>query len=416
MKKGEIGNIKISDYTYILPDEKIAKYPLSQRDSSRLLIYKDSKVSSSEFSLLPEHLPENSLLIFNNTRVIHARLHFRKVSGAIIEIFCLSPYKPEDYVMNFQQRGEASWICMIGNARKWKDEVLSMNIDIKGTGVTINAQKLAVSDISSKNSSDVVVRFSWDNEGFTFSELLEVAGKLPIPPYLNRPAEERDDETYQTLYSQVEGSVAAPTAGLHFTSEVMGRLASKGIQTAEVTLHVGAGTFKPVKSGVIAGHEMHTEFISVPKETIEKIINHTVDLIVVGTTSMRTVESLYYIGRKLRDNIEKESYNLSVSQWDPYEEDEPADPYIALRSILDYLEQTGQDQLISATSLMIAPGYTFHYPDAMITNFHQPQSTLLLLVSAFVGNDWKNIYEYALHNNFRFLSYGDSSLLWKNFK
>ncbi|MDD2299709.1 MAG: S-adenosylmethionine:tRNA ribosyltransferase-isomerase [Fermentimonas sp.] len=416
MKKGDIRNIKISDFTYTLPDEKIAKYPLPERDSSRLLIYKDSQIAGSEFSLLPEHLPENSLLIFNNTRVIHARLHFRKVSGAIIEIFCLSPYEPEDYVINFQQRGECSWTCMIGNARKWKDEVLSMEIDINGVGVTINAQKVPESDKSTKNNSDVTVKFTWDNESFTFSELLEVAGKLPIPPYLNRPAEEKDDETYQTLYSQVEGSVAAPTAGLHFTPEVMDRLASKGIQTAEVTLHVGAGTFKPVKSEVIAGHEMHTEFISVPKETIEKIINHTGDLIVVGTTSMRTVESLYYIGKKLRDNIDIESCNLSVNQWDPYEEEESVDPFIALRFILDYLEQTGQDQLISATSLMIVPGYIFHYPDAMITNFHQPQSTLLLLVSAFAGDDWQNIYEYALNNNFRFLSYGDSSLLWKNIK
>lgn len=416
MKKGDIRNIKISDFTYTLPDEKIAKYPLPERDSSRLLIYKDSQIAGSEFSLLPEHLPENSLLIFNNTRVIHARLHFRKVSGAIIEIFCLSPYEPEDYVINFQQRGECSWTCMIGNARKWKDEVLSMEIDINGVGVTINAQKVPESDKSTKNNSDVTVKFTWDNESFTFSELLEVAGKLPIPPYLNRPAEEKDDETYQTLYSQVEGSVAAPTAGLHFTPEVMDRLASKGIQTAEVTLHVGAGTFKPVKSEVIAGHEMHTEFISVPKETIEKIINHTGDLIVVGTTSMRTVESLYYIGKKLRDNIDIESCNLSVNQWDPYEEEESVNPFIALRFILDYLEQTGQDQLISATSLMIVPGYTFHYPDAMITNFHQPQSTLLLLVSAFAGDDWQNIYEYALNNNFRFLSYGDSSLLWKNIK
>jgi len=416
MKKGDIRNIKISDFTYTLPDEKIAKYPLPERDSSRLLIYKDSQIAGSEFSLLPEHLPENSLLIFNNTRVIHARLHFRKVSGAIIEIFCLSPYEPEDYVINFQQRGECSWTCMIGNARKWKDEVLSMEIDINGVGVTINAQKVPESDKSTKNNSDVTVKFTWDNESFTFSELLEVAGKLPIPPYLNRPAEEKDDETYQTLYSQVEGSVAAPTAGLHFTPEVMDRLASKGIQTAEVTLHVGAGTFKPVKSEVIAGHEMHTEFISVPKETIEKIINHTGDLIVVGTTSMRTVESLYYIGKKLRDNIDIESCNLSVNQWDPYEEEESVNPFIALRFILDYLEQTGQDQLISATSLMIVPGYIFHYPDAMITNFHQPQSTLLLLVSAFAGDDWQNIYEYALNNNFRFLSYGDSSLLWKNIK
>jgi S-adenosylmethionine:tRNA ribosyltransferase-isomerase len=414
MKKGVVQNIKISDFNYTLPDERIAKYPLPQRDSSKLLIYKDSQLSSSNFSSLPDQLPGNSLLIFNNTRVIHARLHFMKATGANIEIFCLSPFSPKDYIMNFQQKGECSWICMIGNAKKWKEDLLSMEIDIKGLRVVLNAQKIDMAEMSNRNGSDVIVRFTWDNSDVTFSELLEVAGKLPIPPYLNRPAEEKDDETYQTLYSHVEGSVAAPTAGLHFTPAVMEGLAAKGVKTAEVTLHVGAGTFKPVKSDNLAGHEMHTEFISVPRETIEKIINHTGDIIVVGTTSMRTVESLYYIGKKLRTNPDTEPYKLSVNQWEPYEEDENEDPYIVLRAILDYLENTEQDQLISATRLLIAPGYNFHYPDALITNFHQPQSTLLLLVSAFVGGYWTTIYEYALQNNFRFLSYGDSSLLWKN--
>lgn len=416
MKKGQIATLKISDFTYILPDENIAKYPLSQRDSSKLLIYKGTKINSTNFSTLPDNLPENSLLIFNNTRVIHARLHFQKVSGATIEIFCLSPYEPEDYIKNFQQKSECSWTCMIGNAKKWKDEDLTMTIDINGVELTINANKVLTHNIKDKNNSDVVVKFTWNNDSFTFSELLEVAGKLPIPPYLNRPAEAKDDETYQTLYSQVEGSVAAPTAGLHFTDEVIDNLASRGIQTADVTLHVGAGTFKPVKSDLICGHQMHSEFISVPKATIEKIINHTGDLIVVGTTSMRTVESLYYIGRKLKENPESELHKLTVNQWDPYEEEETVDPILALRAILDYLDETGQDQLISATELMIAPGYSFHYPDALITNFHQPQSTLLLLVSAFIGDDWKDVYDYALQNNFRFLSYGDSSLLWKNSK
>ncbi len=416
MKKENIQNIKISDFTYILPDEKIAKYPLSQRDSSKLLVYKESQINTTVFSTLADQLPDNSLLIFNNTRVIHARLLFRKLSGAVIEVFCLSPYEPEDYVINFQQRGACSWVCMIGNARKWKDEVLSMVVDINGVAVTINAQKVETSDSTTLKSSDVVVRFSWENAGLSFSELLEFAGKLPIPPYLNRPAEEKDDETYQTFYSHIEGSVAAPTAGLHFTPEVMNHLISKGIQTAEVTLHVGAGTFKPVKSDIIAGHEMHTEFISVPKATIEKIINHTGDLIVVGTTSMRTVESLYYIGKKLNEHPDTETQKLSVNQWDPYEENEAINPLTALRAILNHLNHTEQDQLISTTSLMIAPGYDFHFPDALITNFHQPQSTLLLLVSAFVGSDWINIYNYALLNNFRFLSYGDSSLLWKNHK
>ncbi len=415
MKKNDIFKLKISDFEYTLPYEKIAKYPLPQRDLSKLLVYEGSQIYTNKFSLLSEHLPENSLLIFNNTKVIHARLLFKKLTGAVIEIFCLSPYKPKDYVLNFQQRGECVWTCMIGNARKWKDDILSMIFDVKGVSVTINAQKIESSNPKNKNS-DVVVKFTWDNESFTFSELLEAVGKLPIPPYLDRPAEVKDNETYQTFYSHVEGSVAAPTAGLHFTPEVIESLVSKGIKTAEVTLHVGAGTFKPVKSDSIGNHEMHTEFISVPKETLKKIANHTGNIIVVGTTSMRTVESLYYIGKKLIVQPDLEMHNIIVNQWEPYEEETPVEPIDTLHTILDYLNRTDQDRLVAETRLMIVDGYNFHFPDALITNFHQPQSTLLLLVSAYVGNDWKKIYEYALHNNYRFLSYGDSSLLWKNIK
>lgn len=410
MKKDDIRQLQISRYNYILPDEKIAKYPLLQRDASRLLLYDGGEISATLFRELPELLPRESLLLFNNTRVIHARLLFRRETGAQIEIFCLSPCEPADYIINFQQRESCTWHCMIGNARRWKEETLVMEIPVKEGMVRLTARKTA------RHDEEVVVHFSWDNERYTFSELLEVAGELPIPPYLNRPSEAKDDETYQTVYSRIEGSVAAPTAGLHFTPAVMESLRQRGIRTAEVTLHVGAGTFRPVKSETIAGHEMHTEFISVPKETIETLLAHNGRLIVVGTTSLRTVESLYYIGRKLHHNPTAASHELTVGQWEPYEEAEEITPRQALQHILAYLEKTGEERLTAATRIIIAPGYRFHYPDAILTNFHQPQSTLLLLISAFVGDDWREIYAYALANNFRFLSYGDSSLLWKKSK
>ncbi len=312
MKQENIRQLHISDYTYSLPDEKIAKYPLPQRDASKLLIYEDAQIRTAQFADLPEILPAGSLLLFNNTRVIHARLLFRKETGAQIEIFCLSPHSPADYAVNFQQRGCCSWHCMVGNAKRWKGEPLQMQIPVNGRLIRLNAEKATVTE------NDTVVQFSWDHENeFTFSELLEHAGKLPIPPYLNRPSEEKDDETYQTVYSRTEGSVAAPTAGLHFTPEVMAQLRNKGIHTAEVTLHVGAGTFKPVKSETMSGHEMHTEFISVPRETIEQLLHHTGKVIVVGTTSMRTVESLYYIGRKL--HALPHQHDLTVRQWEPYD-------------------------------------------------------------------------------------------------
>lgn len=407
MKKDRIQQLQISQYSYELPDGKIAKYPLQQRDASKLLVYDGDKISTSQFVKLPGLLPEGSLLLFNNTRVIHARLLFYKATGAQIEIFCLSPHDPADYVVSFQQYRHCSWHCMIGNAKRWKNEPLTTDISVDGGWVHLKAEKEGMV------GGDTIVRFSWDNEDFSFSELLEIAGKLPIPPYLNRPSEASDDETYQTIYSRSEGSVAAPTAGLHFTEEVMERLHAKGIRTAEVTLHVGAGTFKPVKSETMADHEMHTEFISVPKETIEQLLNHSGKIVVVGTTSMRTVESLYHIGRKLDNGSDISVAELGVKQWEPYEDIAEITPKQALRNIFRYLNDTGQERLISSTQLMIAPGYQFHFPDAIITNFHQPQSTLLLLVSAFVDNDWYKIYDYALQNDFRFLSYGDSSLLWK---
>lgn len=413
MKKDKIQQLQISHFNYTLPDEKIAKYPLEHRDASKLLLYRGSRITSLPFADLPGQLPDNSLLLFNNTRVIHARLLFRKETGAHIEVFCLSPLDPADYALSFQQRQHCSWKCMIGNARRWKSGPLTMDIPLRGDVVRLTAQK------TGKPAQETIVDFSWNNGEYTFSEILEAAGKLPIPPYLNRPSEAKDDVTYQTVYSRIEGSVAAPTAGLHFTPEVLERIRERGIQTAEVTLHVGAGTFKPVKSGTVAAHEMHSEFISVPVSTIDKILNNKGSLIVVGTTSMRTLESLYYIGRKLHDNPELPMHELSVNQWEPYENDidnASITPGDALRSICHYLERTHSDSLLAATRIIIVPGYEFHYPDALITNFHQPQSTLLLLIAAFVGDDWRKIYDYALNNYFRFLSYGDSSLLWKKSK
>lgn len=409
MKRKEIEQLHITDYDYPLPDERIAKYPLEKRDASKLLLYDDGIISESIFSNLADYIPSESLMIFNNTRVIHARLLFRKETGAQIEVFCLSPADPEDYAMNFASKQYCSWHCMIGNAKRWKDDILTMKIENGGNGIlTLSAEKIAVTD------KDTTVRFSWNDDTLSFSEILEIAGKLPIPPYLNRPAETKDDETYQTVYSRIEGSVAAPTAGLHFTDDVMTSLRHKGIATAEVTLHVGAGTFRPVKSETIGEHEMHTEFISVPKETIKAIYENKYPLVVVGTTSMRTIESLYYIGAKLAINPVAMPHELFVSQWEPYENFlHDIEARQSLKNILDYLDRNDADHLISATQIMIVPGFRFHYADALITNFHQPQSTLLLLISAFVDDNWRVIYDYALKSDFRFLSYGDSSLLWR---
>jgi len=409
MKRKEIEQLHITDYDYPLPDERIAKYPLEKRDASKLLLYDDGIISESIFSNLADYIPSESLMIFNNTRVIHARLLFRKETGAQIEVFCLSPADPEDYAMNFASKQYCSWHCMIGNAKRWKDDILTMKIENGGNGIlTLSAEKIAVTD------KDTTVRFSWNDDTLSFSEILEIAGKLPIPPYLNRPAETKDDETYQTVYSRIEGSVAAPTAGLHFTDDVMTSLRHKGIATAEVTLHVGAGTFRPVKSETIGEHEMHTEFISVPKETIKAIYENKHPLVVVGTTSMRTIESLYYIGAKLAINPVAMPHELFVSQWEPYENFlHDIEARQSLKNILDYLDRNETDRLISATQIMIVPGFRFHYADALITNFHQPQSTLLLLISAFVDDNWRVIYDYALKSDFRFLSYGDSSLLWR---
>ena len=403
----EYKNISMESYDYPLLDERIAKFPLSQRDTSKLLLYKGGAISEDKFNSLPSHLPQNSLLVFNNTRVIQARLHFQKESGASIEIFCLEPHTPADYALSFQSTESCVWDCLVGNSKKWKEGKLTRTIQMDGETVNFSAER-------ETTGSPQQIRFSWDNPIFTFAKLLDAVGELPIPPYLNRDAEESDKTTYQTVYSKIEGSVAAPTAGLHFTPEVFSSLADSGVETAEVTLHVGAGTFRPVKSETIGGHDMHTELISVPLEIIEKIAETNRTIIAVGTTSVRTLESLYHIGAALGREPENPQ-SLKVSQWQPYDSPSEISRAEAFRNIAEYLKRNNLTHLVTSTQIIIVPSYQFKVVDGIITNFHQPKSTLLLLVSAYIGGGekWREIYDYALANNFRFLSYGDSSLLMR---
>lgn len=401
-------HIRISEFNYPLPDERIAKFPLPVRDQSKLLLYRHGEVTEDIFTSLPDYLPANSLIIFNNTKVIQARLHFHKETGALIEVFCLEPVQPNDYALNFQQTEHAAWLCMIGNLKKWKEGVLKREITVKGKPLTLTAERGAC------HGTSHWVDFRWSNPEITFADILEVFGELPIPPYLNRETQESDKETYQTVYSKIKGSVAAPTAGLHFTPRVLDALREKGVALEELTLHVGAGTFKPVKSEEIEGHEMHTEYISVNRSTLEKLVAHEGKAIAVGTTSVRTLESLYHIGVTLLHNPNATEEDLHVKQWQPYETalETAATPAVdALQAIIAYLDRHHMETLHSSTQIIIAPGYEYRIVKAMVTNFHQPQSTLLLLVSAFLHGDWRKIYDYALAHDFRFLSYGDSSLL-----
>ena len=403
--------ISISDYDYSLPDSRIAKFPLSQRDHSRLLVYNKGTIQSSLFCHLPDFLPEGALMVFNNTRVIQARLYFHKQTGALIEVFLLEPAQPADYEQVFQTTASCTWTCMVGNLKKWKGEVLRRDFEVAGQVVTLTATRREPSGEYYK------VEFQWstpaDAQKVSFADILEAAGELPIPPYLNRKTQESDKTTYQTVYSRIKGSVAAPTAGLHFTDDVLRAVDQRGIEREEVTLHVGAGTFKPVKSETIEGHAMHTEYICVKRQTIEKLIRHQASAIAVGTTSVRTLESLYYIGRKLQKNAEAAEDELCVGQWEPYDDDGQGhlSPTDALRNILLWLDRNHLNALHSFTRIIIAPGYEYKIVKMLITNFHQPRSTLLLLVSAFLKGDWRRVYDYALANDFRFLSYGDSSLL-----
>lgn len=418
-------HIKISDYNYDLPDERIAKFPIAQRDHSKLLVYKHSEVSDDVFHHLPTYLPQGALMIFNNTKVIQARLHFRKETGALIEVFLMEPAEPTDYELMFQTTGHCSWLCMIGNLKKWKEGSLKCDFEIKGHKLTLSATMRRGDALGSEAQEMVAkgggtnywVDFDWDNDKVSFAEILEAVGELPIPPYLNRKTEESDKTTYQTVYSKIKGSVAAPTAGLHFTDAVLKDLDAHGIDREEVTLHVGAGTFKPVKSLEIEGHQMHTEYIVVHRRSLEKLIKHECRVIAVGTTSVRTIESLYYMGVHLLKHPEANEEDLHVKQWDPYELSEDGNlvdgitPMQAIQAIIDYLDRNGLEALHSSTQIIIAPGYQYKIVKMLVTNFHQPQSTLLLLVSAFLKGDWRKVYDYALSHDFRFLSYGDSSLL-----
>ncbi len=399
-------HIRIKDYHYELPDERVAKYPLPQRDQSKLLVYRHGEVGEDCFCHLPDHLPQGALMVFNNTKVIQARLHFRKDTGALIEVFLLEPFAPADYEQMFQSRCHCEWLCLVGNLKKWKEGELSREMTVNGRNVVLKTSRLET------RATSHLVAFDWDDADVTLADILDAVGELPIPPYLNRESQESDKVTYQTVYSKIKGSVAAPTAGLHFTEKVLAELDQHGIEREELTLHVGAGTFKPVKSEEIEGHTMHTEYICVKRQTIEKLIAHGGKAIAVGTTSVRTLESLYYMGLRLHGNPMLSEEELHVEQWEPYREDLPRLSTVdALQEVLAFLDRNGLPSLHSSTQIIIAPGYEYKIVQMLVTNFHQPQSTLLLLVSAFVHGDWKKIYEYALAHDFRFLSYGDSSLL-----
>ena len=401
----ETKHIRISDYHYPLPDERIAKFPLARRDQSKLLVYRHGEVSEEVFCHLPQYLPQGALMVFNNTKVIMARIHFRKETGALIEVFLLEPAQPVDYELMFQTTERCEWVCLVGNLKKWKEGKLVREMDVHGKTVRLEATRIGEERTGQR------VAFAWDQSDVSFAEILDAVGELPIPPYLNRASQESDKTTYQTVYSKIKGSVAAPTAGLHFTEEVLRDLDAHGIDREEVTLHVGAGTFRPVKSAEIEGHEMHSEYICVHRQTIEKLLRHDCSAIAVGTTSVRTLESLYYIGVKLHDHPDATPDQLHVGQWEPYESTPQLTPQEAMEEILRYLDRNHLSTLQTSTQIIIAPGYDYKIVKMLVTNFHQPQSTLLLLVSAFVKGDWRKIYDFALSHDFRFLSYGDSSLL-----
>lgn len=405
-KLQKVCGLRIEDFDYPLPDERIAKHPLTRRDECKLLLYRNGEVSEHVFSEIAGLLPEKSVLVYNNTRVINARLRFRKPGGgALIEIFCLEPLSPSDYALSFASSSGCEWLCFVGNSKRWKAGKLSQRLTVGGRELDFFAERAGRSGNASR------IRFSWDDPAVTFASILDAVGEIPIPPYLNRGTEPSDASDYQTVYSHVEGSVAAPTAGLHFTERTLADIDRRGIRRCELTLHVGAGTFQPVKSDTIGGHEMHTEFISVTRGLVDDLIAAPGKIIAVGTTSVRTLESLYYIGLALHGNPADPEDALRVSQWIPYQSDGNLPTAEALKAIAEYMDNNGLSRLVGSTQIIIAPGYRFRLVDGIVTNFHQPQSTLLLLVSAFVDGRWRGIYDFALSRGFRFLSYGDASLL-----
>jgi len=394
---------KIEDYDYTLPDCRIAKFPEQNRDHSNLLVFNKGEIGGDQFYNLPNYLTGKTL-IFNNTKVIKARLLFKRVTGAGIEIFCLEPHSPVEYEKMFSSTGPVEWKCLVGNIKRWKEDELSLEVSINGNTIILNAQKIE------RLEEGVIVRLSWNNTSVCFGQILEAAGAIPIPPYLNRSEQAIDADRYQTVYSKWEGSVAAPTAGLHFTDSVIANLIQKGNSIAELTLHVGAGTFKPVKADSIDEHTMHTEHFSVTVSTLKKLLENMGSIVAVGTTSVRTLESLYWLGVKIL-TLQKDRNILHLNQWEAYTLPDTYSTAVVLDALVTYCQSEGLDQLVGSTQIMIAPGYKFKLINALITNFHQPRSTLLLLVSALIGEEWKDVYAYAMDNNFRFLSYGDSSLL-----
>jgi S-adenosylmethionine:tRNA ribosyltransferase-isomerase len=406
-KKRNMNELNINDYDYDLPEDRIAQYPAAERDASKLLVFKNGIISQDTFRNIDQHLPEGSLLIFNNTRVIRARLLFRKGSGALIEILCLEPLLPYDYSLSFGSKESVEWKCIIGNLKKWKTGTLSTSFIVNGVNKNLYAEKLLSEGEAWR------IRFSWDDLNLSFAEVIEGCGHIPLPPYINRSDENEDNIRYQTVYSSVDGSVAAPTAGLHFTASVMEKLRSEGIKTAEITLHVGAGTFKPIKSENIYEHEMHTEHFFADKKTIKLLLENKGKIIPVGTTSVRTLESLYWLGVKIISEPGLSFTEIALKQWEAYELPQEFSSVQAIEGLLSFMNKNQLNTLLASTSILIKPGYQFRMTNGIITNFHQPRSTLLLLISAFTGKSWKELYIFALENNFRFLSYGDSSLLLK---
>jgi len=398
--------ILIKEYDYPLAHERIAEFPLQQRDQSRLLVYKDGQITDDYFFNLDQHLPAGFTIILNNTRVIEARILFRKSTGGVIEIFCLEPHQ-KTIEQSLASTSKTQWQCLIGGASKWKSgQILIKEINLGNKAVELNAK------YNSRQADSFVIDFSWDSED-TFADVLHASGAIPLPPYIKRAATEQDKERYQTIFGKEEGSVAAPTAALHFTQSVFQKLAKKNINAEYITLHVGAGTFKPVKTETVAEHEMHKEPFTVSIDVLKKIIASE-KIIAVGTTSLRTLETVYWLGVKLLNGLIKDEWVLE--QWEAYQLEKHhsnISPEVSLHALINWLEKNSRTELHCQTSLIIVPGYRFKIPSGLITNFHQPQSTLLLLVSAFIGEDWKKVYKHALDNDYRFLSYGDSSLLWK---
>jgi S-adenosylmethionine:tRNA ribosyltransferase-isomerase len=400
-----IKDININDYDYDLPKGRIAQYPLSERDSSKLLVRQDGTIKQDIFRNIDEYIPSGSLLVFNNSRVIKARLLFGKETGAQIEVLCLEPLNPSEYENSFSSVAPVEWKCIVGNLKKWKKGKISISFIRNGQQYNLDAERQRAEGEAWR------IRFIWNNPCLSFGEVVEAVGHVPLPPYIARNDEMQDMETYQTVYSKVKGSVAAPTAGLHFTNEVFKKLSKKHVNTAEITLHVGAGTFQPVKSEYISGHEMHCEHFFISAETIEEIIRNEGRLIAIGTTSVRTIESLYWLGIKIMNSNLSFEGELFVSQWESYENEINVKPSLAMNSILEYMKANNLLFLHVTTSIIIIPGYKFRLVNGLITNFHQPRSTLLLLISAFTGEKWKDVYDFALKNDFRFLSYGDGSLI-----